>query len=145
MILPNASSCSRCVRACEEVQGQPFALDHFPAAASTSRVSPGMSESFPRLRMRLLRAACVQACPDRDPDREIRHRDRPSPEHSVGDDLRLLRRRLHLQGGDARRGKSCALVPYKDGQGPNRGHSCGQGPLRLGGYTTHKGAHPRGR
>ncbi len=57
---------------------------------------------LPRLRMRLLRRLRA-GLPDRDPDREIRDRDRPARAFG-GDHLRLLRRRLHLQGGNARRG-----------------------------------------
>ena len=47
--------------------------------------------------------ACVQACPTATLI-EKSVIEIGQPEHSVGDDLRLLRRRLRLQGGDARRG-----------------------------------------
>ena len=92
--------CSRCVRACEEVQGT-FALT-IAGRGFGSVVSPGMEESFLGSEC-VSCGACVQACPTA-----------TLTEKSVieigtarafgGDHLRLLRRRLHLQGRDARRG-----------------------------------------
>ncbi len=52
--------CSRCVRACEEVQGT-FALT-ISGRGFDSRVSPGMSESFLGSEC-VSCGACVQACP----------------------------------------------------------------------------------
>src|SRR6201987_2795660 len=52
--------CSRCVRACEEVQGT-FALT-ISGRGFDSRVSPGMSESFPGSDC-VSCGACVQSCP----------------------------------------------------------------------------------
>ena len=66
--------CSRCVRACEEVQGT-FALT-IEAAASTRRVSPG-GDRFPGVGMRLLRRLRA-GLPDRDAEREKRDRERAS-------------------------------------------------------------------
>jgi formate dehydrogenase major subunit len=97
-----------------------------------SRVSPGMRESFLGSEC-VSCGACVQGLPDRDPDREIRHRDRPA-RTLRGNHLRPLRRRLRLQGGDARRGV-VRMVPYKDGKA-NRGHSCVKGRFAWG-YTNH--------
>ena len=52
------------------------------------------------LRMRILRRLRA-GLPDRDAEREVGHRDRHARAFS-GHDLRLLRRRLLFQGGDAR-------------------------------------------
>src|SRR3546814_19352096 len=52
--------CSRCVRACEEVQGT-FALT-IQASGFDSKVSPGMAAAF-LASERVSCAACVQACP----------------------------------------------------------------------------------
>ena len=52
--------CSRCVRACEEVQGT-FALT-IDGRGFDSRVSPGMDESFLGSEC-VSCGACVQACP----------------------------------------------------------------------------------
>ena len=61
--------CSRCVRACEEVQGT-FALT-IAGRGFDSVVSPGMEETLPRLRMRVLRRLRA-GLPDRDAERESR-------------------------------------------------------------------------
>ena len=61
----------------------------------------GRPDRFPLIRMRLLRRLRA-GLPDRDADRE--ERDRAWPARSFArDDLRLLRRRLLLQGGNAGR------------------------------------------
>src|SRR3546814_9199874 len=52
--------CSRCVRACEEVQGT-FALT-IQARGFDSKVSPGMAEDFLASEC-VSCGACVQACP----------------------------------------------------------------------------------
>ena len=93
---------------------------------------------FPRLRMRLLRRLRA-GLPDRDADRKIRDRDRPARAFR-GHHLRLLRRRLHLQGGDARRG-SRAHGAVQGRQGQSRPF-LRQGPLRLGLHHP-QGAHPQ--
>ena len=93
---------------------------------------------FPRLRMRLLRRLRA-GLPDRDADRKIRDRNRPARAFG-GDHLRLLRRRLHLQGGNARRG-SRAHGAVQGRQGQSRPF-LRQGPLRLGLYQP-QGAHPQ--
>ena len=59
--------CSRCVRACEEVQGT-FALT-IAGRGFDSRVSAGMDEPFLDSRMRLLRRLRA-GLPDRDADRK---------------------------------------------------------------------------
>ena len=90
--------CSRCVRACEEVQGT-FALT-VEGRGFDSRIRPG-PDRFPQFRMRLLRRLRA-GLPDRDSDREKRRRARPAGTFDRHH-LRLLRRRLLLQGGNARR------------------------------------------
>ena len=102
---------------------------------------PGLARherELPRLRMRLLRRLRA-GLPDRDADREIRHRDRPARAFG-GHDLRLLRRRLRLQGGNARRG-SRAHGAVQGRQGQSRPF-LRQGPLRLGLHHP-QGTHPQ--
>ena len=91
-----------------------------------------------RLRMRLLRRLRA-GLPDRDADRKIRDRDRPARAFG-GHHLRLLRRRLHLQGGNARRG-SRAHGAVQGRQGQSRPF-LRQGPLRLGLHHP-QGTHPQ--
>ena len=123
--------CSRCVRACEEVQGT-FALTIL-GRGFDSKVSTAGGR-FLRLRMRLLRRLRA-GLPDRDAEREKRHRDRQG--RALGrHHLRLLRRRLFVQGGDARAKRSCAWSPMKAGKA-NEGHSCVKGRFAYG-YATHK-------
>ena len=82
---------------------------------------------FPQVRVRLLRRLRA-GLPDRDADREGRDRHRPA--RAFGHHhLRLLRRRLLLQGGDARRG-SRAHGAVEGRQGQPR-PLLRQGPLRL--------------
>ena len=90
--------CSRCVRACEEVQGT-FALT-IEGRGFESRMVPCMHEDFIDSEC-VSCGACVQACPT-DALREKSVLADGQPEHSVDHHLRLLRRRLLVQGGDAR-------------------------------------------
>jgi formate dehydrogenase major subunit len=92
--------CSRCVRACEEVQGT-FALT-IEGRGFDSRVSAGMGGDSFLSSDCVSCGACVQACPDRDAPGEVGHRDR-HPRPQGRHHLRLLRRRLLLRGRDARR------------------------------------------
>ena len=118
--------CSRCVRACEEVQGT-FALT-IAGRGFDSVVSPGMRGAVPRVRVRLVRRL-RPGLPDGDADREVGHRDRHA--RALGrHHLRLLRRRLHLQGRDARRrGRAHGALQGRQGE-PRP--LLRQGPLRLG-------------
>ena len=65
--------CSRCVRACEEIQGT-FALTIY-GRGFASKVSPSAGESLPRLRVRLLRRL-RPGLPDRHADGEVGDRAR---------------------------------------------------------------------
>jgi hypothetical protein len=75
--------------------------DHLRPRLRQPRLA-GHERKLPRLRMRILRRL-RPSLPDRDADREIRDRDRPARTFR-GHYLRLLRRRLLLQGRNARRG-----------------------------------------
>ncbi len=133
--------CSRCVRACEETQGT-FALT-ISGRGFDSRISAGMSESFFDSEC-VSCGACVQACPTATLT-EKAVIEIGQPEHSVVTTcaycgvgcafkaemrVRLLRRRLRLQGGDARRGGH-AHGPVQGRQGQSR-PLLRQGPFRLG-------------
>ncbi len=128
--------CSRCVRACEEVQGT-FALT-IAGRGFDSRVSPGMEESFLGSEC-VSCGACVQACPTATLNEKSVIRDRHA--RTFGrDDLRLLRRRLLLQGRDARR-RAGAHGALQGRQGEPRPF-LREGPLRLG-LCDPQGAHPQ--
>ena len=118
--------CSRCVRACEEVQGT-FALT-IQGRGFDSKVSAGMAEPFVEFGVRVVRRLRA-GLPDGDAVGEERHRHRRARAFG-GDDLRLLRRRLQLQGRDARRGTR-AHGPLQGRQGQSRPF-VREGPLRLG-------------
>ena len=96
--------CSRCVRACEEVQGT-FALT-IGGRGFDSRVSA--SANVPFLESECVSCgACVQACPTATLI-EKSVIEIGTPEHSVADDLRLLRRRLHASMPRCAAMRSCA-------------------------------------
>ena len=88
--------CSRCVRACEEVQGT-FALT-IEDRGFGSKVSASASESFLDSEC-VSCGACVQACPNRNADGKVADRNGPTGTFG-GDHLRLLRRRLLLPRRD---------------------------------------------
>jgi formate dehydrogenase major subunit len=122
--------CSRCVRACEEVQGT-FALT-ISGRGFRSRVSPGMSEPFLQSEC-VSCGACVQSCPTATLT-EKSVIDIGQPEHSavtvcaycgVGCAFKV-----EMRGQDVVR-----MVPYKDGKA-NHGHSCVKGRFAWG-YATH--------
>ncbi len=123
--------CSRCVRACEEVQGT-FALT-IEGRGFNSRVSPGMHESFLGSDC-VSCGACVQACPTATLT-EKSVIEIGQPEHSkvttcaycgVGCSFKA-----EMRGEELVR-----MVPYKDGKA-NRGHSCVKGRFAYG-YAHHK-------
>ena len=85
--------------------------DHRRAAASTPRSSAGARTSLPRLRVRVLRRLRAGL-----PDGHAAGEDRSSSSaaDALGDHhLRLLRRRLLVQGRDARRARWCAWCPTR--------------------------------
>jgi len=123
--------CSRCVRACEEVQGT-FALT-ISGRGFESRVSPGMSESFLGSEC-VSCGACVQACPTATLT-EKSVIEIGQPEHSVVTTCAYCgvgcTFKAEMRGEEVVR-----MVPYKDGKA-NRGHSCVKGRFAWG-YTTHR-------
>ena len=91
-------ACSRCVRACDEIQGT-FALT-IEGRGFDSKVSPGAGESFMDSEC-VSCGACVQACPTATLQETFG--DRTGHAVPLGDHhLRLLRRRVFIQGGTAR-------------------------------------------
>jgi formate dehydrogenase major subunit len=123
--------CSRCVRACEEVQGT-FALT-ISGRGFESRVSPGMNESFLGSEC-VSCGACVQACPTATLT-EKAVIEIGQPEHSVVTTCAYCgvgcTFKAEMRGEEVVR-----MVPYKDGKA-NRGHSCVKGRFAWG-YTNHK-------
>ena len=123
--------CSRCVRACEEVQGT-FALT-ISGRGFDSRVSPGMNESFLGSEC-VSCGACVQACPTATLT-EKSVIEIGQPEHSVVTTCAYCgvgcAFKAEMRGEEVVR-----MVPYKDGKA-NRGHSCVKGRFAWG-YATHK-------
>ena len=123
--------CSRCVRACEEVQGT-FALT-IDGRGFDSKVSPGQNQDFMDSEC-VSCGACVQACPTATL-MEKSVIDKGQAEHStittcaycgVGCSFKA-----EMKGADLVR-----MVPNKDGHA-NHGHSCVKGRFAFG-YATHK-------
>ena len=123
--------CSRCVRACEEVQGT-FALT-ISGRGFDSRVSPGMSENFLGSEC-VSCGACVQACPTATLT-EKSVIEIGQPEHSVVTTCAYCGVGCSFKA-EMRGEEVVRMVPYKDGKA-NRGHSCVKGRFAWG-YTTHK-------
>ncbi len=123
--------CSRCVRACSEVQGT-FALT-IEGRGFGSKVSPGANEAFLDSEC-VSCGACVQACPTATlmENSIIEH---GQPEHSVITTCAYCgvgcSFKAEMQGETVVR-----MVPHKDG-GANEGHSCVKGRFAWG-YATHK-------
>jgi formate dehydrogenase major subunit len=123
--------CSRCVRACEEVQGT-FALT-IEGRGFESRVSAGMSENFLDSEC-VSCGACVQACPTATLS-EKSLIDVGQPEHSVVTTCAYCGVGCSFKA-EMRGEEVVRMVPYKDGKA-NRGHSCVKGRFAWG-YATHK-------
>ncbi len=123
--------CSRCVRACEEVQGT-FALT-IDGRGFASHVAASMDDDFLSSEC-VSCGACVQACPTATLIEKsvVEH---GQPEHSVVTTCAYCgvgcSFKAEMQGERVVR-----MVPYKDG-GANEGHSCVKGRFAFG-YATHK-------
>ncbi len=117
--------CSRCVRACEEVQGT-FALT-IEGRGFASKVASGNTDFLNSECVSC--GACVQACPTATLS-EKSVIEKGQAEHSVITTCAYCgvgcSFKAEMQGTEIVR-----MVPYKDGKA-NHGHSCVKGPLRLG-------------
>ena len=122
--------CSRCVRACEEVQGT-FALT-IQGRGFESKVSPGGLDFLSSECVSC--GACVQACPTATLS-EKTIIDMGQPDHSVVTTCAYCgvgcSFKAEMQGERVVR-----MVPYKDGKA-NEGHSCIKGRFAWG-YATAK-------
>src|ERR1700735_4173182 len=123
--------CSRCVRACEEVQGT-FALT-IAGRGFGSVVSPGMEESFFSSEC-VSCGACVQACPTATLN-EKSVIEIGTPEHSVVTTCAYCGVGCSFKA-EMRGDELVRMVPYKDGKA-NRGHSCVKGRFAWG-YANHR-------
>ncbi len=123
--------CSRCVRACEEVQGT-FALT-IEGRGFDSRVSPGAHETFLTSEC-VSCGACVQACPTATLI-EKSVVEIGQPEHSVVTTCAYCGVGCSFKA-EMRGEELVRMVPWKDGKA-NRGHSCVKGRFAWG-YATHR-------
>ncbi|MGP0072869.1 MAG: formate dehydrogenase subunit alpha [Bryobacteraceae bacterium] len=122
--------CSRCVRACEEVQGT-FALT-IEGRGFESKVASGPTNFLESECVSC--GACVQACPTATlMDKTVIAKGQP--EHSVVTTCAYCgvgcAFKAEMQGAEVVR-----MMPYKDGKA-NHGHSCVKGRFAWG-YATHK-------
>ncbi len=122
--------CSRCVRACEEVQGT-FALT-IDGRGFASSVSPGGGAFFDSECVSC--GACVQACPTATLI-EKSVVEIGQPEHSVVTTCAYCGVGCSFKA-EMRGSEVVRMVPYKDGKA-NEGHSCVKGRFAWG-YATHK-------
>ncbi len=122
--------CSRCVRACEEVQGT-FALT-IAGRGFGSKVMPGASDFLGSECVSC--GACVQVCPTATLEEKT--------VISLGVPRRTVLTTCAYCGvgcsfkAELRGDEVVRMVPYKDG-GANEGHSCVKGRFAWG-YATHK-------
>ncbi|MDH3439612.1 MAG: formate dehydrogenase subunit alpha, partial [Gammaproteobacteria bacterium] len=123
--------CSRCVRACDEVQGT-FALT-IEGRGFESKVSAGIGESFLESEC-VSCGACIQACPTATlMEKSII--DHGQPEHSVLTTCAYCGVGCSFKA-DMKGDQVVRMTPHKDG-GANQGHSCVKGRFAWG-YATHK-------
>ncbi|MDI9849373.1 formate dehydrogenase subunit alpha [Rhodoblastus sp. 17X3] len=122
--------CSRCVRACEEVQGT-FALT-IEGRGFDSRVKPGPTNFIESECVSC--GACVQACPTATLI-EKSVIERGQPEHSLVTTCAYCGVGCSFKA-EMRGDELVRMVPYKAGQA-NEGHSCVKGRFAYG-YATHK-------
>jgi formate dehydrogenase major subunit len=122
--------CSRCVRACEEVQGT-FALT-IDGRGFASHVSAGNKDFLDSECVSC--GACVQACPTATLI-EKSVIDLGQPEHTVLTTCAYCGVGCSFKA-EMRGDEVVRMVPYKDG-GANEGHSCVKGRFAWG-YATHK-------
>ncbi len=122
--------CSRCVRACEEVQGT-FALT-IEGRGFQSKVAAGMDEPFLASEC-VSCGACVQACPTATL-MEKSVVELGQPEHSVITTCAYCGVGCNFKA-EMRGDQVVRMVPWKDGQA-NHGHSCVKGRFAWG-YASH--------
>ena len=122
--------CSRCVRACEDVQGT-FALT-IEGRGFASKVAAGMDEPFLASEC-VSCGACVQACPTATLI-EKTVVDLGQPEHSVVTTCAYCGVGCSFKA-EMRGDTVVRMVPYKDGAA-NHGHSCVKGRFAWG-YAMH--------
>ena len=122
--------CSRCVRACEEVQGS-FALT-IDGRGFDSKVVAGQAEDFMDSEC-VSCGACVQACPT-STLMENTVIEQGQPEHSVVTTCAYCGVGCAFKA-DLKGDKVVRMLPYKGGEA-NRGHSCVKGRFAFG-YATH--------
>ena len=122
--------CSRCVRACNEVQGT-FALT-IDGRGFGSKIAAGMDENFLNSEC-VSCGACVQACPTATlTEKSII--EIGQPEHSVITTCAYCGVGCSFKA-EMRGNEVVRMVPYKDGKA-NHGHSCVKGRFAWG-YTSH--------
>jgi len=123
--------CSRCVRACEEVQGT-FALT-IDGRGFASHVAAGMDEGFLGSEC-VSCGACVQACPTATL-MEKSVIETGQPEHSVVTTCAYCGVGCSFKA-EMRGDQLVRMVPWKDGKA-NHGHSCVKGRFAWG-YANHQ-------
>jgi formate dehydrogenase major subunit len=124
--------CSRCVRACEEVQGT-FALT-IEGRGFDSRVSAGMMSDTFLSSDCVSCGACVQACPTATLQ-EKSVIETGTPERAVVTTCAYCGVGCSFKA-EMRGDELVRMVPYKDGKA-NRGHSCVKGRFAWG-YAQHQ-------